>query len=81
MGGEAYRSIADGGEDIELSQSPEGVDGLQSAAKGLMEYVTDASTPTAAEEMGSAETPTLFLSNVNYTKSYAVNQRGSIFDS
>lgn len=69
---EAHRSIADSSEDIKLSQSSQGVDGLQSAAKGLMEYVTDPCTPTAAEEMASAVTPTWFLnvcvSKVNHTK-------------
>lgn len=62
--GEAYRSIANGCEDIKLCKSSEGVDGLQSAAKGLMEYVTDSSTPTAVEEIGLAVTLMLFLSAV-----------------
>lgn len=63
--GQAHRSIADGSENVKLSQSPEGVDALQSAAKGLMEYVTDPSTPTAAEEIGSAVTPMLYLGAVS----------------
>lgn len=67
----AHRSIADSSEDIKLGQSTQGVDGLQSAAKGLMEYVTDPRTSTAAEEMASAVTPTWFLnmcvSKVNHT--------------
>ncbi len=62
--GGAHRSIADGSEDIELSQSSQGVYGLQSAAEGLMEYVTDPSAPAAVEEMGSAVTSTTFLSAV-----------------
>lgn len=62
--GGAHRCIADCSEDIELSQSSQGVYGLQSAAEGLMEYVTDPSTPAAVEEMGSAVTSTSFLSAV-----------------
>lgn len=46
-----HRGVTDGSEDIKLRQPPQGVDGLQSAAKGLMEYVTDSGAPTAAEEM------------------------------
>lgn len=48
-GGGAYRGVADGSEDIELSQAPQGVDGLQSSTEGLMEDVADASPPTAVE--------------------------------
>lgn len=59
--GEAHRSIADGSEDIKLGQSSQGVDGLQSAAEGLMEYVTDPSAPASVEETGWAVTPTRFL--------------------
>lgn len=62
--GEAHRSVADGSEDIKLSQSSQRVDGLQSAAKGLVEYVTDPSAATAVEEKVSAVTPMLFLSAV-----------------
>lgn len=71
--GKAYRGIADGSEDIEISQPSQGVDRLQSPAKGLMEYVTDPSTSAAVEEMGSAVTRMVFLSamcvsNVNSAK-------------
>lgn len=60
----SHRGVTDGSEDIKLRQAPQGVDGLQSAAKGLMEYVTDSSAPTAAEEMGSAVTQSSVLSAV-----------------
>lgn len=59
-----HRGVTDGSEDIKLRQSPQGVDGLQSAAKGLMEYVTDSGAPTAAEKMGSAMTQGSVLSAV-----------------
>lgn len=48
-----------------------------------MEYVTDPSTPTAVEEMGSAVTPALFLSAVSAmliaATLNAVNQKRSRF--
>lgn len=47
---EAHRSVADGSEDVEVSQASQRVDRLQSAAKGFVEYVADPSTSAAAEE-------------------------------
>lgn len=76
----AHRSVADGSEDIQTSQSSQGVDGLQSAAKRLMEYVTDSSSSTTAGERGSAVTPMLCVSvMLMEPKLNAVNQKGSIF--
>lgn len=81
--GEAHSSIADGGEDIKLSQSSQGVNGLQSTPKGLMEYVTDPSTPAAGEEMKDAfscDTNTvLCVNNVDRTTIKCSELKRSIF--
>lgn len=51
--GRSHRGVADGGEDVELGQSAQGVDALQRAAKGLVEYVADARPPAAVGRDGS----------------------------
>lgn len=61
----AHRGIADGSEAIKYSQSSEGINELQRAAKNLMEYVTDPSTPTTARDKVNCDTDLvcLFLSD------------------
>lgn len=64
---EAHRSVADGGEDVQVSQASQRVDRLQSAAKGFVEYVADPSTSTAAEEMSLAQAPLLLYCALSHS--------------
>ena len=55
MRARTYRGITDGSQDVEIGQATQGVDGLQCAAKGLMEYVAYPGPPTAVEGQHSPE--------------------------